>query len=1156
MSQVEWRLNIYKDGKLEYTSNIEREDDNFIIDLSEEDILMFEPWEYKAEIEILHGRKKQKQKLDLVIEADQEVDFFDSEENVNKDKEMKLYFQEPIDVAIDSFFSDKENVEKFIAPFIPIVEDGYTPQKWVDYDDGYTPIKGKDYKDGEDWITPIKWKDYFTKKELQEIKKALKDTILSEMPEHATKDELNLKFDEILKKIPKESRIEKWATFLRQLLDVKVGNPTATQYWLTYNPSTSEFTLTEITGGGGWAVDSVNSQTGVVVLDTDDITDTATNRYTNDTDITRLANTSGTNTGDQVGDWVTITWAGTVWDPFVAVWGSSWTVTSVAISGSDWLEVDSGSPITTNGTIALWVNKTALLSHINVEDGAEVNTIDTVSDTSEIDLTITARALSASIVASSIDESKLDASVNASLDLADTAVQPAGLSGYELLSNKATDFTTINNTLYPTVQAVNTAINTAVTGLLDYRGSYDASANLFPATGGSGILGAILSWDFWICSVAGTLGGTPVTLGDLIIAIVDTPWQTAGNWDLIENTLGYTPENVANKENTTIDTNTTKYPTVNLLKTGLDTKQATLVSGTNIKTVNSTTLLGSGDLAVATTAQGALADSALQPWDIASGTITARADDINFSGGSDGDVLTVQADGSLALEAAAAGGANVALSNLSGVAINTSLISDTNNTDDIGSTGVRWKKWWFVDMEVTNPIAGSITGNAATVTTNANLTWPVTSTGNATAIANWAISNAMLANSAVANLSGTNTGDQTSVSGNAWTATALATPRTIGTLTGDVTSTGSSFDGSANNTNSTTIANSAVTLAKMADLAQDQFIGRTTASTGVPQTATITAAARTVLDDTTVADMVNTLWGATSTGTGWLVRAGSPALITPSIAAITVSGWLMAIPTGSSDTLVGKATTDTLTNKSISLGTNTLTTTVAQLNTAITDGNIVPEAGGTFTGDISVPDEAYGSGWNGSVEVPTKNAIYDKIETLSTPTCTAVIPQANYPMSGAVTNRTNGSVNTTAWCGSFSLPIWITVNKITVRCNTVSVAGSVKIGIYSEDGQTQKFSVTTASIAAWWAVTTAVSSVALTAGMYYIVWCLSGTADLTLQNYTGIATIADALTQGITSEPILSGTLAISASTLPTTFNPVTDITAQISNCLAFRLDN
>lgn len=33
--------------------------------------------------------------------------------------------------------------------------------------------------------------------------------------------------------------------------------------------------------------------------------------------------------------------------------------------------------------------------------------------------------------------------------------------------------------------------------------------------------------------------------------------------------------------------------------------------------------------------------------------------------------------------------------------------------------------------------------------------------------------------------------------------------------------------------------------------------------------------------------------------------------------------------------------------------------------------------------DVTVPDEAYGAGWNGSLEVPTKNALYDKIETLS-----------------------------------------------------------------------------------------------------------------------------------------------------------------------------
>lgn len=45
----------------------------------------------------------------------------------------------------------------------------------------------------------------------------------------------------------------------------------------------------------------------------------------------------------------------------------------------------------------------------------------------------------------------------------------------------------------------------------------------------------------------------------------------------------------------------------------------------------------------------------------------------------------------------------------------------------------------------------------------------------------------------------------------------------------------------------------------------------------------LTAAARTVLDDTTVAAMVDTLGGASSTGTGGLVRATSPTLVTPAL---------------------------------------------------------------------------------------------------------------------------------------------------------------------------------------------------------------------------------------------------------------------------------
>ncbi|HLX64565.1 MAG TPA: hypothetical protein VKX17_25050 [Planctomycetota bacterium] len=50
----------------------------------------------------------------------------------------------------------------------------------------------------------------------------------------------------------------------------------------------------------------------------------------------------------------------------------------------------------------------------------------------------------------------------------------------------------------------------------------------------------------------------------------------------------------------------------------------------------------------------------------------------------------------------------------------------------------------LANLTVTNPISGSITGNAATVTTNANLTGPVTSTGNTTAIANNALSETMV----------------------------------------------------------------------------------------------------------------------------------------------------------------------------------------------------------------------------------------------------------------------------------------------------------------------------------------------------------------------------------------------------------------------------
>jgi hypothetical protein len=116
----------------------------------------------------------------------------------------------------------------------------------------------------------------------------------------------------------------------------------------------------------------------------------------------------------------------------------------------------------------------------------------------------------------------------------------------ENLSNKATDFSTVNNTLYPSVQAVKTYADSLVVGLLKDCGNWDASTNAFPTTGGSGTGGAVKKGNMWYVSVAGTLGGVAVNVGDSFRALVDAPGQTAANWAVLESNLGYVPYNATN----------------------------------------------------------------------------------------------------------------------------------------------------------------------------------------------------------------------------------------------------------------------------------------------------------------------------------------------------------------------------------------------------------------------------------------------------------------------------------------------------------------------------------------------------------------------------------------------------------------------------------
>ena len=153
----------------------------------------------------------------------------------------------------------------------------------------------------------------------------------------------------------------------------------------------------------------------------------------------------------------------------------------------------------------------------------------------------------------------------------------------------------------------------------------------------------------------------------------------------------------------------------------LASKQDTLVSGTNIKTINGSSVLGSGNLVVT---PGVASLTATSPV-VATGTSTPVISLASGYGDTQNPYASKTANHILA-----------APNGTAGVPTFRAIVAS--------------------DVPTLNQ---STTGNAATVTTNANLTGPVTSVGNATAIANGAISNAMLANGAVANLSGTNTGD-------------------------------------------------------------------------------------------------------------------------------------------------------------------------------------------------------------------------------------------------------------------------------------------------------------------------------------------------------------------------------------------------------------
>lgn len=151
------------------------------------------------------------------------------------------------------------------------------------------------------------------------------------------------------------------------------------------------------------------------------------------------------------------------------------------------------------------------------------------------------------------------------------------------------------------------------------------------------------------------------------------------------------------------------------------------------------------------------------------------------------------------------------------------------------------------------------------------------------------------------------------------------------------------------------------------------------------------------------------------------------------------------------------------------------------------------------------------------------------------------------------TTETAISPNTTQFLGMFNLPNYITVNQISIECTTVTVAGTLDIVIYSENGQTQKISITTASISGTGAVSTTVSpAVTLPPGNYYAAVNGNGTANVNIRQWiqTDLAG-----TNNHATKPKVSGTQTITASTPATTFTP-SSLTFSANIMPIIRLDN
>lgn len=243
-------------------------------------------------------------------------------------------------------------------------------------------------------------------------------------------------------------------------------------------------------GGGGGAVDSVNGQTGVVVLDQDDVGDGTTYKQYSATEKTKLA---GIEAAADVTD-----------------------ATNVAAAGAFMKSTDDTDDITVGPT-----NKFAT--------AAEKTKLGFIAVTQNVDLDTIESDLASHIGNTSNPHSVTKTQVGLGSVTNDAQLKAADLDIDGTLAANS-------DTKIPSQKATKTYVDTAVTGLLDFKGATDASSNPnYPAAS---------KGDAYVVSVAGKVGGASgksVDVGDVYLATADNAGGTEASvgtsWIVLEHNL-------------------------------------------------------------------------------------------------------------------------------------------------------------------------------------------------------------------------------------------------------------------------------------------------------------------------------------------------------------------------------------------------------------------------------------------------------------------------------------------------------------------------------------------------------------------------------------------------------------------------------------------